>query len=66
MDERVITLFPLWLRNRLIFGGLEPVLGHIVKSGIALNHRQFSLGSDKTGFNLISIHFNIRAAESGL
>ncbi len=66
---------PVWLRNRLISTGLEPVLSHTKKSCIASNYRQFStnikipvlfspgfryLWYNKTGFNLIIFHFNFR------
>ena len=33
---------PLWLRNRLISAGLEPVLSHTEKLCLALYYRQFS------------------------
>ena len=33
--------FPVWLQNRLISAGLEPVLSHAEKSCIALYDRQF-------------------------
>ena len=32
---------PVWLRKRLISGGLEPVLSHTEKSCISSNYRQF-------------------------
>ena len=37
-----VGFFPVRLRNRLISGGLEPVLSHIEKSCIASNYTQFS------------------------
>ena len=35
------SFFPLWLRNRLMSAGLEPVFSHTEKSCIALYYRQF-------------------------
>ena len=37
-----ITYFPVWLRNRLLSAGLEPVLSQTEKACIASNYRQFS------------------------
>ena len=70
-----IIIVPLWLWNRLISRGLEPVLSHTEKSCIASNYRQFStnhknnisfvspglrpLGSNKICFLLIIFHFNV-------
>ena len=34
--------FPVWLRNRLLSAGLEPVLSKTEKACIASNYRQFS------------------------
>ena len=34
--------FPVWLRNRLLSTGLEPVLSQTEKSFVASNQRQFS------------------------
>ena len=39
---RVKTKFPVWLQNRLIFAGLEPVLSHTEKLCIASYYREFS------------------------
>ena len=55
--------FPVKLRNRLIYGGLKPVLSHTAKLCIAY-YIQFStnlrhLGANKTGFNLVILHFYI-------
>ena len=36
-----IILFPVWLPNRLISAGLEPVLRHIYLVCIASYYRQF-------------------------
>ncbi len=33
--------FPVWLRNRLLSAGLEPVLSQTEKACIASNYRQF-------------------------
>ncbi len=33
---------PVWLRNRLLSAGLEPVLSQTEKACIASNYRQFS------------------------
>ena len=38
---------PVLLRNRIISGGLEPVLSHTEKSCIATNCRQFSTNNKK-------------------
>ena len=43
------------LRNRLISGGLQPVLSHTEKLCIASYYILFS--SIKTTFNLLSVHF---------
>ena len=37
-----VKYFPVWLRNRLLSTGLEPVLSQTEKSCIASNYRQFS------------------------
>ena len=65
--------FPVWLPNRLISAGLEPVLSHTYKSCIASFSRLISiklipvlLALDfcsfglTIGFNLIIFLFNIR------
>ncbi len=74
--------FPVWLWNRLLPAGLEPVLiSQTEKSCIASNYRQFStnikikiiklipvflspglwpLRANKTDFDLILFHFDIR------
>ena len=36
-----IKVFPVWLRNRLLSAGLEPVLSQTEKACIASNYRQF-------------------------
>ena len=68
----VKSIFLVWLRNRLISAKLEPVLSHTEKSIIAStnkNHKIHNnfvslylrpLGANKTGFNLVIFHFNIR------
>ena len=38
----MIYVFPVWLQNRLISAGLEPVLCHTGKLCIVSNYRQFS------------------------
>ena len=53
-----VTIFPVWLRNRLISSGLESVLSHTDKSCTSssiLRHfpRKFSPGATKTSFNLV-------------
>ena len=43
IDLKLFTiLFPVWLRNRLLSAGLEPVLSQTEKACIASNYRQFS------------------------
>ena len=41
VDEEVIS-FPVWLRNRIITAGLEPVLGHTNNSWVVSYYRQIS------------------------
>ena len=53
-------VFPVSLRNRLISGGLEPVLGHTEKFCLASYYIQFSTIIRKNSFNLIIVHFYIR------
>ncbi len=38
----VITAFPVWLRNRLLSAGLEPVLTQTEKLCIASDYKQYS------------------------
>ena len=62
---KLITYFPVWLRNRFLFAGLEPVLSQTEISCIASNYRHFSKYIKmkiriKTGFNLIFFDFDIR------
>ena len=38
----IFVFFPVWLRNRLISAGLEPVTSNTEKSCIASYYRQFS------------------------
>ena len=42
-----MLFFPVWLRNRLISAGLEPVVSYIQKSYIASYYRQFSTNTKK-------------------
>ena len=62
-------IFPVWLRNRIISAGSEPIHSHTEKSCLAslknMNHKINSsfvrpVGGYKTGFNLINFHFNTR------
>ena len=41
-DKKGVINFPVWLRNRLLSAGLEPVLSQTEKACIASNYRQFS------------------------
>ena len=52
-----IYIVPVWLRNRLISAGLEPVLSHIEKSCIKSFYRQFSTIIKMKIIKLISTSF---------
>ena len=39
--KKYLILFTVWLRNRLVFAGLEPVISHTKKSCIKSYYRQF-------------------------
>ncbi len=58
--------FPVWLRNRLLSAGLEPVLSQTEKACIEPNYRQFSTNIKikiiklKPSFNLKIFSFDIR------
>ena len=61
---------PVWLRNRLISTGLEPVLSHIEKSCIASYYRQFSMNNKIKILKIIPVLVNpdllsIRATITG-
>ena len=59
LDLKLLRVIPVWLRNRLISAGLEPVPSHTEKACIASYYRQFSTKDHKTGLNLIVFNFNI-------
>ena len=40
-DKDIVKYFPVWLRNRFLSAGLEPVLSQTEKACIASNYRQF-------------------------
>ena len=56
----IILYFPVWLRNRLLSAGLEPILSQTEKSCIASNYRQFSTNIKIKIIKLKNFHFDIR------
>ena len=69
-------MFQVWLRNRLLYAKLEPVLSYFEKSCMASYYRQFStnikiqiippIGVNKTGFNLIIVQFYYPKLSNGI
>ena len=62
VKNRIIIKFPVWLRNLLIYGGLEPVLSHSEKNIVLqtiLRRRGLSPGPTK-----LEIIFHFLSAES--
>ena len=61
-----IIYFPVWLRNRLISAGLEPVLRLTEKSCIASNYRQFFTNIEIKIIKVIPVLFGRAFGPSGL
>ena len=49
----LVTVFPVWLQNRLISAGLEPVLSHYEKSYVASYYIQFCTNNKNNKIKII-------------
>ena len=63
--SKLKTFFPVWLRNRLLSAGLEPVLWYTEKLCIPLYYRQFSTNIIIKIIKLITVLLALDWAPSG-